>query len=621
MRTLNNASADFLGLLRSRAVRSASARLRRQRRVLRPLAEDLEGRTLLSVGIDQNFGFGGVAVIPLPANTPANTYFQSFDDIALQGTQTVVDGTVTTDVTATSVSTTTLNVWRLTTSGTLDTTFGSSGTTAIPAPSGFSFDAEDYGVPIAVQSDGSIDVVTGVSPTSGTGNDELVIAQLTSSGALDTSFGTAGVELFPIPGTTFSLDEQTLYIAIGPSGKIDVGTAFSNNSTGATVFGVAQFNTNGSPDTSFNTNGFATASFTTSGSSIADDSLSNLVVESNGNVVTIGTSNLPASVTPLEGEPLDSAVAVFNANGTLDTSFNSTGTYTYNYNLGGSPDSESPNAVTINGNFIAIAGEASQIFPTPTSSTNVPSINYATLTLLNSTTGAPDTAFGPNGEFTLNFSQSGVTFNSSAEGIATLPDGSMLIGGSANQQNSYGPSGGLLADVTTAGALNTSYGTGGVAVLPYQLSEFPDPSPLLAQADGKAVFISSNGVVRTTAPPPVVASTSITSTGTGTKAAATAVTITFNTAVNPTLASNIKIYLLKGLKPRKTLKIKHVTLDSTGRNLTFSFAKTKIGKGFQVVITPGAIVAADGEVLNGGAPFTITIPPSTTTTPSAKLRK
>ena len=46
--------------------------------------------------------------------------------------------------------------------------------------------------------------------------------------------------------------------------------------------------------------------------------------------------------------------------------------------------------------------------------------------------------------------------------------------------------------------------------------------------------------------------------GTGKKAKATGVTITFNTAVNPTLANNIKIYLFaprRGGKPSRSRRI------------------------------------------------------------------
>ena len=169
-------------------------------------------------------------------------------------------------------------------------------------------------------------------------------------------------------------------------------------------------------------------------------------------------------------------------------------------------------------------------------------------------------------------------------------------------------SNGLLVQLTSAGALDPTYGTGGVALLPDSISS----GPVLVQSDGKVLFDTYYGVVRTTAPVPAVATTTIVTTGTGKKASATGVTIGFNTAINPTLARNVKIYVLRGGKRKKAIKIKGIALDSTGRNLTFNFAKTAVGKGFQIVITSGGIVGADGEVINGGAPMTIVIPPTTT---------
>jgi hypothetical protein len=69
--------------------------------------------------------------------------------------------------------------------------------------------------------------------------------------------------------------------------------------------------------------------------------------------------------------------------------------------------------------------------------------------------------------------------------------------------------------------------------------------------------------------------------------------------------------VLRAAKGGKLIKIKRISLDSTGQNLTFNFAKTAVGKGFKLVITPGAIVGADGSVFGGGAPVTIVIPPNT----------
>jgi uncharacterized delta-60 repeat protein len=605
----NDGSRRIVGLLQERRAPRPTARLRRSRRVLMPMAEDLEGRTLLSVGLDPTYGFGGVAEVNQPATTATTSYSQTTGAIALQDGQLVQVGTLTA---TTSVSSTAeLQVWRFTTTGSLDTTFGSSGIQTIPSTSGgvtYKVDT-DFAPQIAVQSDGSIDVAAVVTP-SAPATEELMVAQLTPSGSLDTSFGTAGIELVSF-GTNLSLtsvSNSTLAMALGPAGQIVVATTLYSTTTTSDVFGVARLNTNGTLDTTFNGTGMATVSFNGSSSTATDDTVYGVVVQPNSSIVLVGQADLPvSSSSSLTGTPSDIAVARLDANGTLDTTFNGTGLLTFSYNLGGN-SSDAASAVTLDGTQIVIAGTTTELFTQPTVSANPADVEDLTVTRLN-TNGTFDTTFDGTGKFMLSLSQGGITFNTTSTAITTLSDGSLLVGGSAFEQNtSYEANyNGLLVQLTPAGALDTTYGTGGAALLPESIS-----SQVLVQSDGKVLFNTYDGVARTTAPVPAVASTSIVSTGTGKTVSATAVTITFNTAINPTLAENVKVYVLRGGKRKKAMKIKKVSLDATGLDLTFSFAKTAVGKGFQVVITPGGIVGADGEVLNGGAPITIVIPPATT---------
>jgi uncharacterized delta-60 repeat protein len=605
----NDGSRRIVGLLQERRAPRPTARLRRSRRVLMPMAEDLEGRTLLSVGLDPTYGFGGVAEVNQPATTATTSYTQTTGAIALQDGQLVQVGTLTA---TTSVSSTAeLQVWRFTTTGSLDTTFGSSGIQTIPSTSGgvtYKVDT-DFAPQIAVQSDGSIDVAAVVTP-SAPATEELMVAQLTPSGSLDTSFGTAGIELVSF-GTNLSLtsvSNSTLAMALGPAGQIVVATTLYSTTTTSDVFGVARLNTNGTLDTTFNGTGMATVSFNGSSSTATDDTVYGVVVQPNSSIVLVGQADLPvSSSSSLTGTPSDIAVARLDANGTLDTTFNGTGLLTFSYNLGGN-SSDAASAVTLDGTQIVIAGTTTELFTQPTVSANPADVEDLTVTRLN-TNGTFDTTFDGTGKFMLSLSQGGITFNTTSTAITTLSDGSLLVGGSAFEQNtSYEANyNGLLVQLTPAGALDTTYGTGGAALLPESIS-----SQVLVQSDGKVLFNTYDGVARTTAPVPAVASTSIVSTGTGKTVSATAVTIIFNTAINPTLAENVKVYVLRGGKRKKAMKIKKVSLDATGLDLTFSFAKTAVGKGFQVVITPGGIVGADGEVLNGGAPITIVIPPATT---------
>ncbi len=617
MRTVHHDSENAAGVFaRGLGGSRRTAALRRGRRRLRPFAEGLEGRTLLSVGLDQNFGFGGVAQVNAPPNTTNASYSQVLYSIALENGQVVTAGILRSNIVTPASTSIAVIVARLTTGGTFDNSFGSSGVATVPTTlGGTTYNADaNFHPDIAVQSGGSIDVAAVVASTAAGSSDEIMVAQFTPGGSLDASFGTSGVALIPV-ATGYSLsvaDRPSLAMALGPDGKIVVAASLYATAAAADVFGVYRLNTNGTPDTTFNTSGFATAAFPNGTATATDDDPYGVVVQPDNRVVVAGTAMLPAGATPLTGTPSDFAVARFNDNGTLDTTFNTTGLFTLNFGLGGSTSADLGRAVTLEGSQIVIAGYSIELFPAPTGGAISPVIQESALARLNPN-GTLDTSFNGSGKFTLAFSQAGITFNSNAFGVTTLADGSLLFGGRAFEQNSGLNSNAMLAHLTSAGTLDTTYGTGGVALLPGTVN-----SHLLVQTDGKVVYLNPSNIYRTTAPVPAVQSAAIVTTGTGSKAKAAGVTITFNTPVNPTLARNVKIYMLRGGKPKKTLKLKGPVLDATGRMLTFNFAKRSIGKGFLLVITPGAIVGADGEVANGGAPITITIPPTVTAAAARK---
>jgi hypothetical protein len=110
----------------------------------------------------------------------------------------------------------------------------------------------------------------------------------------------------------------------------------------------------------------------------------------------------------------------------------------------------------------------------------------------------------------------------------------------------------------------------------------------------------------------VVVSTSIIVTGTGRKASATGATITFNTSVNPILAANLSSFAVHAMKGRRSIRIKKggISYNAATRTLTIRFAgRNPVGTGFRVIITPGAIVGADDQVLSNN---TILVPVATT---------
>jgi uncharacterized delta-60 repeat protein len=277
-------------------------------------------------------------------------------------------------------------VARYNTDGTLDTTFDSDGklTTEVVGGSG----AGDQGRSVVIQSDGKI-VVGGV--TGGGLNEDFAVVRYSSTGALDTTFDTDGKQTTAIGfgndgayavlvqsdgkiiaagesvngsytdfavvrytstgalDTTFDSDGKTTTAfgareevgrgaVLQSDGKIVVA-GYASNGTNED-FALARYNTNGSLDTSFDTDGKQTTAL---GSS--DDIGQGVTLQSDGKIVLVGDSN--------NGSNTDFAVARYNSDGTLDTTFDTDGKLITTLGTG----DESAYSVLIQSNgYIVVAG-------------------------------------------------------------------------------------------------------------------------------------------------------------------------------------------------------------------------------------------------------------------------
>ncbi len=598
---------------------------RRRGRSLRPTAEPLEGRTLMSLGLDATWGPGGVLQLG-PVPDAGGMYPQLVNSIALEGGQVVAVGSVGAISPSGPVADLGSQMFaaRFNTDGSLDTSFGSGGTVAISIPWNnltYLVGAAD----VAVQADGKIDILgTARTPEiAQTYLDDFVVVQLNPDGSLDTSFGTGGYQLIYFsPGPQTTGGTQASAMAIGPDGKIVV--VGSTTVGGNQVFAIARLNADGSLDTSFNGSGTQTVSFGTGG---AVDQATAVAIEPDDSIVVAGSADLPASSSTPPNS--DTAVARLTPSGALDTSFNGTGMLTFNQELGGSTSADTVTAVALEGSQIVLAGTSNLAYQPNYTGGYYPAITELTATRLNAD-GSFDTTFAGDGRFILALNQNNATQNTTGAGLIVQPDGTLLLAGTASVQGDgpTPPTTGFFARLTPTGALDPGYGTNGVAPLPV-----PVNGPMLVQTDAKVLFVSSlNGIGRTTPtatltgspptpppppspPSPVVQATTIMTTGTGKKARASGVTIAFNTAVNSTLASNITAYLVRPIKGKKAIKIKKrgIIYSAAAHTVTIEFAKkTAVGKGFEVLITPGGIVASDGQVLFDGAATPIVIGPATT---------
>jgi uncharacterized delta-60 repeat protein len=141
-----------------------------------------------------------------------------------------------------------------------------------------------------------------------------VTAAHAAVGDLDPAFGSGGIVTTSYNGP-FPTDA-----ALQPDGKILVIAGFDNDPSATEAFGVLRYLGNGTPDSSFGVGGRTTAAFTNFINSPND-----LALQPDGKFVVVGTAE------SADGTVSEFAVARFNANGTLDTTFGSGGKVVTNF--------------------------------------------------------------------------------------------------------------------------------------------------------------------------------------------------------------------------------------------------------------------------------------------------
>lgn len=179
-----------------------------------------------------------------------------------------------------------------------DPTFDSDGKT-MTAVSGNRDEARD----VVVQTDGKIVVLGDSRSGSGETTNDFSLVRYNADGSLDTSFGTGGKVISPEAG-----NQLTSSLLILPDGKIlAIGTGSENHGVVDYNVTVYRYNSDGSFDTTFGTGGKIIYNF-------PDGSWANdAVLQPDGKIIIAG------------GIDGDFTVFRLNANGTLDTSFNSVG--------------------------------------------------------------------------------------------------------------------------------------------------------------------------------------------------------------------------------------------------------------------------------------------------------
>jgi uncharacterized delta-60 repeat protein len=267
--------------------------------------------------LDPSFGTGGIVLTDLGGG--------SFDDA--QGAALQRNGKIVLSGLSDATGSRDFALARYNSNGSLDSSFGSGGFVLTDLGNS----STDTGVGMAIQSNGKL-VVSGFSDANG--SDDFALARYNENGTLDPSFGSGGKVLTDFGSSSF---DNAYAVSIRPNGKIVV--VGHSDANGSLDFALARYNIDGSLDPTFGSGGKVLTDFGGSSFDFADA----VAIQRNGKIVAAGDSDAASTV--------DFALARYNENGTLDSTFGSGGRVLTDF--GDSTDFGSRVAIQPNGKIVA----------------------------------------------------------------------------------------------------------------------------------------------------------------------------------------------------------------------------------------------------------------------------
>ena len=303
---------------------------------------------------------------------------------------------------------------------------------------------------VTVQANGKI-VAVGGSESSGSASDDFALARYNPNGTLDTSFSGDGKQT-----TDFGGEDEANGVAIQEDGKIIVVGAAGTRHNGI-GFALARYNPNGTLDTSFSGDGKQTTEFDLGSGQVANA----VVVQDDGKIVVVGNA-----FGPMFSE--DFAIARYNPNGSLDTSFSGDGKQTASF------------LTTAEANGVAIQGDG-KIVVVGTGVDNINGGSEGAIVRYNPN-GTLDTSFSGDGTQTTDF---GLGEGAQATGVAIQRDGKIVIVGSAGADSNSQDF--ALARYNPDGTLDTSFSGDGTQTT--DLGGSDEAAEVALQGDGKIVAV------------------------------------------------------------------------------------------------------------------------------------
>ena len=343
-------------------------------------------------------------------------------------------------------------VFRFTAAGALDTTFGTDGADSDTDPDGYvttrNSPSLDQANAVALQSDGKI-VVAGSRGSGGT--EDFALARYTTAGALDSTFGTDGTAITSVASGEFGRGaDQARAMSILPNGNIlAAGYGTMDNDD----FALAAYTADGQPASILDAPGWVATKVHTNinrGRAMA--------VQSDGKIVAAGYGHGG-------GGDNDFTVVRYDADGSLDTSFDSDGYATIDFGTGF--DLGYAVAVDSDGKIV-MAGDVSNDFAVARFNAD----------------GSPDTSFSGDGKVTTAVGSG----EDEAYAVAVQSDGKVLAAGFSHNgtTNDF-----ALVRYTTAGVLDNTFGTGGKVTTGFGNND--KAYAVAVQSDDKIVLAGHNG--------------------------------------------------------------------------------------------------------------------------------
>jgi uncharacterized delta-60 repeat protein len=264
----------------------------------------------------------------------------------------------------------------------------------------------------------------------------IALARYLKDGRLDTSFGNNGKMTYYTGG----YDAVAYAMAIQPDGKILLAGTISNADPNDNDYFAMRLLTDGSPDNTFDGDGIVKISL------VGTDECNSIALQPNGKIVLCG------NVTNSADASKSVALVRLNANGTLDTTFDTDGKVF----VGSGAEGKNARSVTVSAGKIYVGGMNNQ--------------GGGFLAMKFNDNGSFDNSFGGDGIVVY----SGII--SGAQDVAVQTDGKVVLGGALGSDMA-------ILRFTATGALDNTFSGDGIFTI--SAPSFAAVNSVIIQSDGK----------------------------------------------------------------------------------------------------------------------------------------